>query len=75
MAKMKRIPLSEFEVGMQVVVSDQPDTYVYTVSRVNGQAVSVEYTMANGSKVQVGTLHYSLFYRPTQEQLACWEGK
>jgi hypothetical protein len=66
--KMIKIHREDLKVGMNVVVNDLPDTYVYSIEEINGFNVTLSY-MAGEQKVGGGTVDYSLLYLPTVEQL------
>jgi len=70
MAKQKRVDLKDIKPGLQVVVSEAPDTQLYDVEAVEGLNVLLTYTLNDGRKVDGGVIDYSVCRVPTKAQLA-----
>jgi hypothetical protein len=60
---------SNVTIGMQVTVSDAPDTVVYTVAEKNGFIVRLDYVTESGQKVSGGYIDTSVLRKPTKAQL------
>jgi len=70
MAKQKRVDLKDIKPGLQVVVSEAPDTQLYTIEAVKGLNVHLVYVLPRSvNKVSAGWIDYGVCMEPTAAQL------
>lgn len=74
MPKMKRVSLDKIATGLQVVVSEAPDTQLYTIKETarGGRAVHLVYPLDTPDRKEVsgGWIDYGVCMYPTTAQLA-----
>lgn len=64
----KSMKLKDIKPGMQVAINDLPDTQVYTVNRIDGNLVTLEYPTREHGISSGGGCDYRLLSLPSHEQ-------